>query len=301
MITNIKAPLQVTLNVAGKCNLRCVYCYAQPFTGGHMDRGKALALIDEMAELGVFIVKVAGGEPLLHPHILDILTALASKNICASLLTNLTVDQPIIRQVVGFLRENGNISVQVSIDAIDREIHNSLRGGFDQTMENLNYLLSEGIDVQIASVITTVNMNRIGEIIDYFYPRVTRFHVMNLMPTNMLPKDGGFEHYSPSQQDTIEVRSGLHDHPLVKSKKVFITSDPDEPGDCSQEFHYEGCAAGVTFCDIDSNLDVVACNIARKFIIGNLGEASLAEIWSSARALEIRAERKALCSYNKLS
>ena len=69
----LKSPLTVSLWITGKCNLACKYCYAEASNGGFMETGRLLSLIDELAELEIFDMTLAGGEPLLHPDIFDII------------------------------------------------------------------------------------------------------------------------------------------------------------------------------------------------------------------------------------
>src|SRR5258708_17312821 len=63
------------LEITGKCNLTCTHCYADSSPSsslhGSMSYDDWLRVIDEAAELGCNAIQFIGGEPTLHPHLLD--------------------------------------------------------------------------------------------------------------------------------------------------------------------------------------------------------------------------------------
>lgn len=75
----LRAPVDVSLELASTCNMACEYCYHSdpkhlPFTKGLMDFNTALTVIDEAYDLGVNSLKFNyRGEGTLHPFYKDIL------------------------------------------------------------------------------------------------------------------------------------------------------------------------------------------------------------------------------------
>ena len=71
----IEVPPLLIMSVTQRCNLHCKGCYAQAL---HRDEAAELSpeamgrLLDEAHELGISIVLLAGGEPLLRPDLLDL-------------------------------------------------------------------------------------------------------------------------------------------------------------------------------------------------------------------------------------
>ncbi len=55
------------VELVGRCNERCVHCYAasSPDVAGALERELAMGIIDDAAELGVQRVQLTGGDPLL--------------------------------------------------------------------------------------------------------------------------------------------------------------------------------------------------------------------------------------------
>ncbi len=54
------------LAVTGRCNLHCSHCYTGGYGHGHMRPALAQRILSEAYDLGVALVVVTGGEPLLH-------------------------------------------------------------------------------------------------------------------------------------------------------------------------------------------------------------------------------------------
>jgi MoaA/NifB/PqqE/SkfB family radical SAM enzyme len=59
-------PAVLFLAITSDCNYRCGHCYTQGYQTGHMDLSLADRILSEAYDLGVGLVIVTGGEPLLH-------------------------------------------------------------------------------------------------------------------------------------------------------------------------------------------------------------------------------------------
>jgi len=96
-----------------RCNLSCTYCnefddYSKP-----VHKEEMFNRIDQLADLGISIVTISGGEPLLHPDLDDLIRHLRRRGVIAGLITNgylLTVDR------IERLNRAGLEQLQISID-----------------------------------------------------------------------------------------------------------------------------------------------------------------------------------------
>jgi len=88
------------LEVTDICNLRCEGCYRQRLTGHKT--------LEELREEVLFLkrwrnpdnVSIAGGEPLLHPHIVDLVAFIAAQGIKPVLLSNgVALEPEILREL----------------------------------------------------------------------------------------------------------------------------------------------------------------------------------------------------------
>lgn len=110
----LDVPPIMIFSITNKCNLNCKGCYAN---AQNRDETKELSpglLLDITAEavaLGVSIVLIAGGEPLLRPEVFD--AAKAHPKVVFPLFTNGTlIDAPMIQK----MRERRNLFPVLSIE-----------------------------------------------------------------------------------------------------------------------------------------------------------------------------------------
>ena len=84
------APLDAHLAITTRCNLFCKGCYSTSKEDEPKDIqiDKARAVIDRLAELGVFSLSFGGGEPTLHPGIFEIAAYAREKQILPNMTTN---------------------------------------------------------------------------------------------------------------------------------------------------------------------------------------------------------------------
>ncbi len=88
----IHVPPILIFSITHSCNLRCSGCYARAKTsenGSNLGSGKIREIITEAGNLGVSIILIAGGEPLVHPDIIEIISDFPS--ILFPLFTNGTL------------------------------------------------------------------------------------------------------------------------------------------------------------------------------------------------------------------
>ena len=101
--------LTLDLETSRVCNLKCVYCYAESGKKqeNELELDELLNIIDQAEALGVrSITVIGGGEPMLHPNILDIIDYIAQKKIPQNLFTNGTVMTPLKAR---FLKERKGV------------------------------------------------------------------------------------------------------------------------------------------------------------------------------------------------
>ena len=85
----IHVPPFIIISVTNRCNLNCKGCYTRNLrkpTDAEMSRNKLLSVIREAEELGVSIIMISGGEPLIRRDILE--TIKEFPNIIFPLFTN---------------------------------------------------------------------------------------------------------------------------------------------------------------------------------------------------------------------
>lgn len=83
MPKNFAMPFQVGWDIVHHCNYRCKHCYfssAQLSDPTALPRERALAFVDELVAGKVFHLSLAGGEPLLYPHLVEVVERAVSRD-----------------------------------------------------------------------------------------------------------------------------------------------------------------------------------------------------------------------------
>ena len=299
-LEHLSAPLQLEFRIVEYCNLRCKYCYAMPFTGDMINTCDFRRIVDEAEEMRIFEIYLAGGEPVLHPHFLEFLEYVMSKPFSVDILTNGTrVTKEVALQIRNLIEKYGKpVNVQVSLDSVDPRINDAVRGGTELTRRGIENLLSSGVVPSIGCVVTSENVSSVSTLVQQYFPRITTFNVMPLMFSNQVAthKDEliAGDYWKERDRLANELVTLAKERPGIA---VTILEDRDLfPG--RQEIWGGKCTAGELQLIVRGNLDVVTCNIAPKFVVGNLRTSRLQDIWNSIAIKSMRFKSKYPCLFN---
>lgn len=295
----LRAPFTVCMWITDYCNLACKYCYAMPFTGRRIDTGRALELIDEMADLGVFNITLAGGEPFLHPDILELILHGTRRGLRVGVLSNgVAIDPEMIR----ILEENThpkNFMFQISLDSQDPAINDGVRGQTDRVLATIDRIAASSIDLQLACVVHKLNVGQAHRLIDTYYPRVKRYHFLNVQRTEQAlrhpellldEKDadlfwshlGEYVQRFPPDLFLPSLRVQLRSRGQAVGRAEFLMTE-------TATFDCASCSAGLSHLQIDSKLNVLGCDIAKDYtVMGNVAEKTFSEVYHSLQAHQVR-------------
>lgn len=114
-------PRTVRISLTDRCDLACVYCRPSRNDGyfeKRLDVDGWRTMLDALLQSGVRRVRITGGEPLLHPRIVDVVAYLASLDLDdLALTTNATRLTKLARP----LRDAGLHRLTISVDSLDAE------------------------------------------------------------------------------------------------------------------------------------------------------------------------------------
>lgn len=295
----LRAPFTVCMWVTDYCNLDCAYCYAKPFSGTRMDPERAVSLVQEFVSLGVFDMTFAGGEPTLHPKILEMIKRSVDGGIRVGLLSNgVSLSGKMIDELERTTMKK-NFIIQVSIDSTDSEINDSTRGKTHRVLKTLDRLRKSSLEIQLATVVHKKNVASAHRIIEAYYPDIKRFHFLNIQRTQ-----SALSHPELllNEEDTRSFWLGLHDYAKNFPSDLFLPSlrvqvramgnariDPEASLHRQATFDCGVCSAGWTHVNITSSFDVLGCDIAKEHsLMGNVAQQTFAEVWRSPLAESVR-------------
>jgi MoaA/NifB/PqqE/SkfB family radical SAM enzyme len=98
-----------------RCNLSCAYCNEYDKVSDPVPTAEMLRRIEILAGMGTGIITISGGEPLLHPELDQIITAIRSHGAIATIITNGYLLTP---ERIQRLNRAGLEHLQISIDNV---------------------------------------------------------------------------------------------------------------------------------------------------------------------------------------
>jgi len=162
------------IEITTKCNLQCPLCFADAGEGEFLPIGRIEKMMDFFidSEYGQGeILQISGGEPTIHPDIIEIIRMAKSKNFKYVMLnTNgirIAEDEEFTRQLQQFV---GGFEVYLQFDGFKETTYNTLRGKnlLPIKKKALTNLSKYKIPTTLVSTITAgVNDDEVGEIFTF--------------------------------------------------------------------------------------------------------------------------------------
>jgi MoaA/NifB/PqqE/SkfB family radical SAM enzyme len=133
------------------CNLTCTHCFISCSPANHsfgfLDYDKVLAALEESKRLGVKEYYFTGGEPFMHPRMVDILEATLAIG-PATVLSNGTLFREKTVERLSAIRDASiySLELRVSIDGADAESNDRIRGegAFGRAMKGVRRVVEAG-------------------------------------------------------------------------------------------------------------------------------------------------------------
>jgi SynChlorMet cassette radical SAM/SPASM protein ScmF len=162
---------QIYFYLTEGCNLRCRHCWIAPKYQGEGNSYSALdldlfkSIIEQAKPLGLTGVKLTGGEPLLHPHINEILEYIQTEDLSMTLETNGVLCTAELAVKMAACKDP---FVSVSLDGADSGTHEWVRGVegcFDATLQGIRNLVAAGIRPQLIMSIMRHNKDQMDPVV----------------------------------------------------------------------------------------------------------------------------------------
>lgn len=162
--SGLSRPKHLTLMITDRCNLRCHHCLLDctPDLGRMVAKEAVVEIIEGFARLGGERLMITGGEPLLHPDWIEILSFANGRaefgEVC--LQTNATLLSESYADAISRLADN-RLRLQVSLEGSTAETNDVVRGvgSFDRIVEGLHRLVEAGLGSKTRLAFTEMRHN----------------------------------------------------------------------------------------------------------------------------------------------
>ena len=280
------------------CNLKCSHCWIAPEhqtednVHGYLPIGSFKRIVEEAKPLGLFNVKLTGGEPFLHPEIKDILDFIAKEKIDLTVETNGTLCTQEIAEKIAKCK---NAFVSVSLDGADKKTHDKIRGvegSFEKAIEGIKCLTKANLEPQVIFTLMKENKNEIEEVValaEDLGCGSVKFNI--LQPIARAKKI--YKEETLSIEEIIGLEKWISKDLSKKTSLNIFFDMPHAFQSLSVMFDDQG--AGCQRCGIKGILGVLSdgsyalCGIGTnipELIFGHVNEVKLKEIWNNNKVLK---------------
>jgi MoaA/NifB/PqqE/SkfB family radical SAM enzyme len=273
----MQVPPFMIVSVTNRCNLDCKGCYARKFQNASVTEmnGKFLReILDQARDLGISIVMIAGGEPLIREDIIDIMEEFPE--IIFPLFTNgMLLDDDILKRV----RKAKHIIPVLSFEGFGPRTDNRRgEGVFETLMDAAEKLHRAGVFWGTSLTVTRSNFNEVTD--PDFIESLNGLGCRLFFFVEYIPVAEGSECEVPTQEQrerTVPITEDLAE----RFPGIFIAF----PGD---EEMFGGClSSGRGFVHINPQGELEPCPFA-PYSDTSLREVSLEEALRSRLLKEIR-------------
>lgn len=213
------------VSLLSACNLGCVYCTETDDLAIENKQQKATALsTQDLAniiqqlhkELGLEVIRLTGGEPLLSPHLIPIIKEVKKLGISK---IKLTTNGFLLERLAKPLKDAGMKSINVSLDAVDEGVFflMSRRNDVERIMRGIDAALNEGMEVKLNAVLMKgMNDGQILPLLDYAFKRGIIIRFLEVMSMGHLYHNS--EKYLITKDEVLHTITSHYDFvPLIRS------------------------------------------------------------------------------------
>lgn len=276
---DIPVPGVCSISVTWKCNLNCKGCYASNYSGaGGLSLDEIRQVISETNRLGTFVYWILGGEPLLVPGLVDMLSEF--KEAFFFLVTNGTLlDSTHVRE----LGRAGGILPVISMEG-DRESTDHRRGEAvgEKVASAMKTLKEAHVPFGFSAMITHQNCKAVTsrQWFDDMWKRGARFGYM----IDYVPLKHGLEPTFVLTDDDRAIKSKALEKRRAEGRPLIYNLPPDE-----YKLFGQCMSAGRGFMHINADGFVEPC-VFTHYAVDNIRDTPIVEILSSEFFSSLRNE-----------
>jgi radical SAM protein with 4Fe4S-binding SPASM domain len=303
----LAVPETIHFSVTGRCDQACAGCFYSARPGSAVTPTDAPfelfeRVVRQAAEARVFQMALGGGEPLLHPRILDMVRLARRSNVVPNLTTNgnlLTVE------VAAALKETGLGQAQISLNGASEETNRTTRPNFAAALRAVEACRRTGLRFGLNVLLTRSSLPDLEAVIRLGQQMGAT--TVNLLRPKPPTTDGDWlEQESPTAVDYRKVQaaikqfqvSGFKGQPETRNLKpeTRLTIDASLTfllASHSPRTLYRagvwGCSAARKFVTVTQTGDVLPCSHLRW---SDVGDGNVMHAWHESaifarfRALE---------------
>lgn len=280
------------LSVTERCNFRCVYCLPNGYRGGHdspeLSVEEIRRLTRAFARLGVWKVRLTGGEPTVRKDLLEIAQAVAETPGVRRVA--LTTNGARLEHIARALCSVGVKAINISLDSLNRDRFAEMTGvnRFDAVSRGVDQALEAGFESVKVNVVLLkdVNDREAGSFLEWIRFRPVSVRFIELMRTG---ENGEF--FLKRHHSSVHLRDEL----LERGWSPAARGSASGPAVVYRHPQYSGSVGIIApydrdFCSSCNRLRVSSRGSLKLCLFGN-GDASLRDLLKDDNQIDELVER----------
>lgn len=261
--------LYADLIITERCNMRCMMCDYWRIKDFEEIDGWIL-ISRKLKKLGVKIISITGGEPLLKKDIIDIIK-LFSRDFFVFLNTNGTL---INEEMAEKLKNSGLHTISISLDSLTNK-HDEQRGvpgTLNKVFKAINLFTDSKINLDIKAVLTKINENEIEHLTKFAKNNSIKIG-FNFYTEMMSKENSNLSLSSPLKTIKKLLQLKRKYRNTIISTYYYLKKAED---------YYQGnlpvCQAGLFYFCVFPNGNISRCAKLKNEVLANIKEDRLAVI-----------------------
>lgn len=270
------------IEVTSKCNERCVHCYIPHENKvNNIEPDLFYNILEQCKKMNLLHLTLSGGEPMMHNDFINFLKKCNEYNFSVNILSNLTL---LNKSIIEEMKRNRLLSVQVSLYSMDANIHDAItqiKGSFEKTKNAILKLRENDIPLQISCPIMKQNINCYNDVIDW-----GKAHNINVGSDYVII--ARYDHTTQNLSNRLSVNDVKE---IINQRSVnepqyleLMEREAEHKKNMNpDDFVCSVCHSSICIAD---NGNVYPCAGWQDYVVGNVNETSLNDIWNNSTKVQ---------------
>ncbi len=164
---SLAVPETIHFSVTGRCDQACVGCFYSARPGSEVEPQHASwelfqRVVEEAGRHRVFQIALGGGEPLLHPQIVEMVRLARQRSVMPNLTTN---GNRLDRDLAQALREAGLGQAQISLNGARPQTNRATRPNFERALAAMRACREAGLRFGINFLLTRSSVQELEPVV----------------------------------------------------------------------------------------------------------------------------------------
>jgi radical SAM protein with 4Fe4S-binding SPASM domain len=223
---------------------------------------------------------LSGGEPMIHKNFCEFLRKCKEYDFSVNVLSNLTL---LDDEIIAEMKSNPLLGVQVSLYSMDSKVHDEItqmKGSLEKTKNAILKLIENDIPLQISCPIMKQNKNYYDDVLNW-----AEMH--NIHAGTDYVMIARYDHTTQNLNNRLsldEIEKVINDT-IVNDPKYLEQTEKDNEQKNHMPTDIVCSVCHLSICVAD-NGNVYPCAGWQDYVVGNVKETSLKEIWDNSEKVQ---------------